>query len=77
MFNLNRVVGNPSDMVDTMNKVATLDVELTIEEMNLISVGYKTVVGSQRASWRILSLIEQKDESRGNKVNVKRIKEYK
>lgn len=65
------------EMVDAMKKVAKLDVELTIEERNLLSVGYKNVVGSRRASWRILSSIEQKEESKGNEQNVKRIKEYR
>ncbi|KAJ0548047.1 putative 14-3-3 protein [Helianthus annuus] len=64
-------------MVDAMKKVAKLDVELTVKERNLLSVGYKNVVGSHRASWRILSSIEQKEESRGNEVNVNRIKEYR
>ncbi|XP_047332883.1 14-3-3 protein 9-like [Impatiens glandulifera] len=65
------------EMVDAMKKVAKLDVELTIEERNLLSVGYKNVVGSRRASWRILSSIEQKEESKGNEQNVKRIQEYR
>ncbi|XP_076896435.1 14-3-3-like protein D [Bidens hawaiensis] len=65
------------EMVEAMKKVAMLDIELTVEERNLLSVGYKNVVGSRRASWRILSSIEQKEESRGNEVNVKRIKEYR
>ncbi|XP_021595457.1 14-3-3-like protein D isoform X2 [Manihot esculenta] len=65
------------EMVEAMKKVAKLDVELTVEERNLLSVGYKNVVGARRASWRILSSIEQKEESRGNEVNVKRIKEYR
>ncbi|XP_047338079.1 14-3-3 protein 9-like [Impatiens glandulifera] len=65
------------EMVESMKKVAELDVELTIEERNLLSVGYKNVVGARRASWRILSSIEQKEESRGNEVNAKRIKEYR
>ncbi|GMP65862.1 hypothetical protein ACSBR2_028046 [Camellia fascicularis] len=65
------------EMVDAMKKVANLDVELTVEERNLLSVGYKNVVGSRRASWRILSSIEQKEESKGNEVNAKRIKEYR
>ena len=60
-----------------MKNVAKMDVELTIEERNLLSVGYKNVIGSRRASWRILSSIEQKEESRGNEVNAKRIKEYR
>ncbi|WCJ32257.1 14-3-3-like protein [Euphorbia peplus] len=65
------------EMVESMKKVANLDVELTVEERNLLSVGYKNVVGSRRASWRILSSIEQKEESKGNEVNAKRIKEYR
>ncbi|KAJ9188117.1 hypothetical protein P3X46_003509 [Hevea brasiliensis] len=65
------------EMVEAMKKVAKLDVELTVEERNLLSVGYKNVVGARRASWRILSSIEQKEESKGNEGNVKRIKEYR
>ncbi|XP_076958574.1 14-3-3-like protein D isoform X2 [Bidens hawaiensis] len=65
------------EMVEAMKKVATLNIELTVEERNLLSVGYKNVVGSRRASWRILSSIQQKEESRGNEVNVNRIKEYR
>ncbi|XP_047950170.1 14-3-3 protein 9 [Salvia hispanica] len=65
------------EMVESMKKVAEMDVELTIEERNLLSVGYKNVIGSRRASWRILSSIEQKEESRGNEQNAKRIKEYR
>ncbi|KAF5731395.1 14-3-3-like protein D-like isoform X3 [Tripterygium wilfordii] len=65
------------EMVDAMKKVAKLDVELTVEERNLLSVGYKNVIGARRASWRILSSIEQKEEAKGNEVNSKRIKEYR
>lgn len=65
------------EMVESMKNVAKLDVELTVEERNLLSVGYKNVIGARRASWRILSSIEQKEESRGNEQNVKRIKEYR
>lgn len=65
------------EMVDSMKKVAKLDVELTVEERNLLSVGFKNVIGARRASWRILSSIEQKEEGKGNEQNVKRIKEYR
>ncbi|GKF92124.1 14-3-3-like protein GF14 iota [Tanacetum coccineum] len=34
-----------SDMVEAMNSVAKLGVELTAEERNLLSVGYKNVLG--------------------------------
>ncbi|KAL6504233.1 14-3-3 protein 7 [Orobanche gracilis] len=65
------------EMVDAMKRVAKLDVELTIEERNLVSVGYKNVIGARRASWRILSSIEQKEENKGHEQNVKRIKSYR
>ncbi|XP_073005049.1 14-3-3-like protein GF14 iota [Typha latifolia] len=65
------------EMVESMKKVAELDVELTVEERNLLSVGYKNVIGARRASWRIMSSIEQKEESKGNEQNVKLIKGYR
>ena len=63
-------------MVECMKTVAKLDVELTVEERNLLSVGYKNVIGARRASWRIMSSIEQKEEAKGNENNVKLIKSY-
>ncbi|GAB2297134.1 Growth-regulating factor 12 [Dionaea muscipula] len=65
------------EMVECMKKVAELDVELTVEERNLLSVGYKNVIGARRASWRIMSSIEQKEESKGNQNNVKLINAYR
>ncbi|KAI5355588.1 hypothetical protein L3X38_008483 [Prunus dulcis] len=53
------------EMVEAMKKVSKLDVELTVEERNLVSVGYKNVIGARRASWRILSSVEQKEEVKG------------
>jgi 14-3-3 protein epsilon len=65
------------EMVEAMKKVANLDVELTVEERNLLSVAYKNVIGARRASWRIISSIEQKEDNKGNDSHVKRIKEYR
>ncbi|PIN02003.1 Multifunctional chaperone (14-3-3 family) [Handroanthus impetiginosus] len=67
------------EMVEFMEKVVkTVDTdELTVEERNLLSVAYKNVIGARRASWRIISSIEQKEESRGNEDHVKIIKEYR
>lgn len=65
------------EMVEAMKVIAKMDVELTVEERNLVSVGYKNVIGARRASWRILSSIEQKEESKGHEQNVKRIKTYR
>jgi 14-3-3 protein epsilon len=62
---------------EAMKTVACLDVELTVEERNLLSVAYKNVIGARRASWRIISSIEQKEESKGNNHHVQLIKDYK
>lgn len=51
--------------------------ELTVEERNLLSVAYKNVIGSRRAAWRIVSSIEQKEESRKNEDHVALVKDYR
>jgi 14-3-3 protein epsilon len=65
------------EMVDHMGNVAKMDVELTVEERNLLSVAYKNVIGARRASWRIVSSIEQKEENKGNAKQVEMIKGYR
>jgi len=65
------------EMVEAMKTVAKLKVELTVEERNLHTVAYKNVIGARRASWRIISSIEQKEDNKGNKDHVVKIKEYR
>lgn len=60
-----------------MKAVASADQELSVEERNLLSVAYKNVIGARRASWRIVTSIEQKEESKGNETQVALIKEYR
>jgi 14-3-3 protein epsilon len=64
-------------MVENMKIVASEDRDLTVEERNLLSVAYKNVIGARRASWRIVTSIEQKEESKGNSAQVGLIKEYR
>ncbi|XP_030007739.1 tyrosine 3-monooxygenase/tryptophan 5-monooxygenase activation protein, epsilon polypeptide 1 isoform X1 [Sphaeramia orbicularis] len=64
-------------MVVSMKNVAGMNVELTGEERNLLSVAYKNVIGARRASWRIISSIEQREESKGGEEKLKMIREYR
>ncbi|GMI90602.1 general regulatory factor 2, 14-3-3 PROTEIN G-BOX FACTOR14 OMEGA [Hibiscus trionum] len=67
------------EMVQFMEKVSACaeNEELSVEERNLLSVAYKNVIGARRASWRIISSVEQKEESRGNGDNVAKIRDYR
>jgi len=65
------------EMVASMKAVASMDLELTVEERNLLSVAYKNVIGARRASWRIISSIEQKEENKAADDKVKMIKSYR
>jgi len=65
------------EMAEEMKKVAQLENELSVEERNLLSVAYKNIVGSRRASLRIISSIEQKESSRGKTDNLKKVNEYR
>ncbi|KAI9823366.1 MAG: 14-3-3 protein [Phylliscum demangeonii] len=65
------------EMVENMKHVASANQELSVEERNLLSVAYKNVIGARRASWRIVTSIEQKEESKGNESQVALIKGYR
>jgi len=53
------------------------DNKLTVEERNLLSVAYKNAVGSRRASWRIISSVEQKEASKSNTEAAQRAGAYR
>jgi len=63
------------DMAAAMKKVTELNIELSNEERNLLSVAYKNVVGARRSSWRVISSIEQKTEGHERKQAM--AKEYR
>jgi 14-3-3 protein epsilon len=65
------------EMANYMKEVGTSGVEMAVEDRNLLSVAYKNAVGSRRASWRIISSVEQKESSKGNEANVGHCKEYR
>lgn len=55
------------DMVSSVKKITESGVELSNEERNLLSVAYKNVVGARRASWRVISSIERKEEGQNDR----------
>jgi len=65
------------EMADYMKTVAQAGCDLSVEERNLLSVAYKNAVGSRRASWRIVSSVEQKESSKGNTENAELAKDYR
>ena len=65
------------EMVSNMRELAKLNLELSVEERNLLSVGYKNMIGARRASWRILSSIESKEATKGVEEHKKVIAEYR
>ncbi|KAJ2721517.1 14-3-3 protein [Coemansia sp. Benny D115] len=65
------------EMVDNMKKVAAEKQELSVEERNLLSVAYKNVIGARRASWRIISSIEQKEIGKDNQHHVAIVSEQR
>jgi 14-3-3 protein epsilon len=65
------------EMKTAMVKLVELNPDLTREERNLLSVAFKNVVGTRRASWRIVSSIEQKEDTKGQAEHVGLIKGYR
>ena len=59
------------EMVEHMKAVAEAGKDLTVEERNLLSVAYKNVIGCRRASWRVLSSIEEKEANGSNEGLIK------
>eukprot|EP01063_Lacrimia_lanifica_P006830 TRINITY_DN142_c0_g1_i3.p2 TRINITY_DN142_c0_g1~~TRINITY_DN142_c0_g1_i3.p2 ORF type:complete len:253 (+),score=141.83 TRINITY_DN142_c0_g1_i3:57-815(+) len=53
--------------------------QLSQDERNLLSVAYKNSVGIRRASWRVLSSIETREEQKhgANTGNAPKVKEYR
>lgn len=66
------------EMADYMRDVSKADDgDLSVEERNLLSVAYKNAVGSRRASWRIISSVEQKEKSKENTEAASRAGQYR
>ena len=51
--------------------------ELNQDERNILSVAFKNVVGTKRAAWRVISLIQKKEIGKGQHQNAEKAKAYK
>ena len=65
------------DMISVMKQVIKGVTVLTVDQRNLLSVGYKNVVGVRRTAWRAISSLEAKEDSRGNHKKVELAKLYR
>jgi 14-3-3 protein epsilon len=65
------------DMVKFMKEVANANQELSTEERNLLSVAFKNHVGAPRGALRVITSIEQKEESKGNQQHVDLVKRFR
>lgn len=61
------------DMINAIKEYINLEPNLTIEERNIFSSGYKNYISPKRASWRLLNSMEKKDAKK-NAQNVPYIK---
>lgn len=73
-FSIN--IGQFTDMVEFMKNVARMDIELTSEERNLLSVGCKNLIGARRTSWWYLTSLMHKEDEKRNEHNAEHIMHY-
>lgn len=52
------------DMVEWISRFVQLDPNLSLEERNILSAGYKNVISNKRSSWRLLHSLEKKEEKK-------------
>lgn len=67
------------EQVKAMRALCALeDVDaLTTDERNMLSVGYKNVIGARRGSWRILNSIEERERGKGHEAQAEKVRGYR
>jgi len=66
------------DMINWITKFVQLDANLSPDERNILSAGFKNIIGSKRSSWRLLQSLEKKEEKKaGNSPNLASLRETK
>ena len=64
-------------MVNYMKNIVFSDRQLTAEERDLFSAGYRNLTSTRRASWRVISSAEHEEEAKGNVARVAMVKTYR
>jgi 14-3-3 protein epsilon len=64
------------DMVTWITKFVQMDSNLSTDERNILSAGFKNVISGKRASWRLLRSLEKKEEKK-NSQHLNYLKELK
>jgi len=62
--------------VKIMKKIVQDATELSVDQRNLLSVGYKNLVGLRRTAWRSISNLISKEESRGRAKHAELARAY-
>ena len=57
------------DMVNWISKYVEMNPLLNAEERNILSAGFKNIIGNKRSSWRLLQSLEKKEDKKGTKDN--------
>jgi len=65
------------DMVVWITKFIQLEPKLSMDERNILSAGFKNIIGGKRSSWRLLQNLERKEEKKGNNTNLNGVREIK
>jgi 14-3-3 protein epsilon len=65
------------DMVVWITKFIQLEPKLSMDERNILSAGFKNIIGGKRSSWRLLQNLERKEEKKGNGGNLSGVREVK
>jgi 14-3-3 protein epsilon len=65
------------EMFKWISSFIKADPKLSTEERNILSAGFKNIIGSKRSSWRILQNLSKKEEKKNNSANLNSVEEIK
>lgn len=67
----------PNETITFIKQFVKVNPVLNKEERNVLNSGYKYLITHNRASWRILSNMEKKEEKKGNSENLNSVRDVK